>query len=414
MSKIRHQAIGLQRRNITGESGFRLPVLLSLSLMVMACGVGHESSDVTRETLVSGVERTTWHRLPETRLNLDTLAVWHLWSSESEYVFNNIQAAVGGPDGFYLLDAGNRQIVLVDRQGHFRQAFGRQGSGPGEFEYPRFLCIRNDEIWTGDLVLRRYSIFGMDGSFRRIHLWPGGGRGISGGFAITPDDGELYATYSRDGHRRLLLSPLDGSPMDTIAVMLTRPNANTEINIPGVGRTTMMEPPAYTPEFHWCWGGVDRIITVSSGDYQIEERSISGRITRKLVAPTPDLVVTATDRKAYLTHMARVYGSDTEAFRSINPRFENEYPFAERRPAIEGIRIDPLGRIWVLASIAGNMGQRLDIFTPEFDFLGSLENLPLPMAFTPGGDVLFRITSGEEDGADPFIVARVSGRVISE
>ncbi len=407
MTKMTHPEI--RPRPYPPLRGPRFPTLiaLTLSILITACGTGRDGGEVTRETLASGIARTTWHRIPEIGLGLDTLAVWHLWRSDSGYDFNDVHWAVGSPDGFYLLDAGNRQVVRVDRQGRPVHIFGRRGSGPGEFEYPLQMFIRGDEIWVGDIGLRRYAVFGRDGSFQRVVHWPGPGRYDYEGFVITPDGRELLLTRSGDGFRGLSISLLDGSPADTLAVMRTQPTANASVIFPGLGPTTMFDPPAYTPELHWAWGGGDRVYTVTTADYRIEERDLTGRIQRELVAPTPDLAVTGADRAAFIIRLADLYGVDREDFQRSNPGLENRLPFAERRPAIERIVVDPLGRIWVLANTTENSGQRLDVFDRDLTFLGSRPNLPPPVAFTPDGDALFRITGGDANGTDLFFVARV-------
>jgi len=367
---------------------------------------------MSRETLDSGIVRTTWHRLPLTRLDLDTLSVWDIWNEKAEYVFGDITAVCGGSEGFYLLDASNRQVVLADRQGDVQLTFGREGSGPGEFQYPLSISLQAGEIWVGDLVAGRYSVFDLDGGFLRTVIWSSlGGRAASRTIVITPDDRELRRSPSIRGLMSLIRSTLDGSAVDTIATMRTAQASGATINLPGLGATTMYDPPAYSPELRWAHTPDGRILTVTSGDYIIEERDPDGTVRGELMAPTPDLTVTTADREAYLVRLARMFDVPVDDFRRDNPRFVTQYAFAERRAAIEGITVDPQGRIWVLANIPENTGQRLDLYAADFTFLGSLPGLPLPAAFLPGGETLFRIVD-LEGGEDLFFVGRVtdSGR----
>lgn len=46
------------------------------------------------------------------------------------------QVAVGGDGRIAVVDGDEKRIILTDAQGTFLQAFGREGSGPGEFGYP--------------------------------------------------------------------------------------------------------------------------------------------------------------------------------------------------------------------------------------------------------------------------------------
>lgn len=382
-----------------------LPLLITL--LIPACGIDRGAGDMTRETLSSGVVRTTWHRLPFNNLKLDTLAVWDIWSENEEYVFGDITAAGGSADGFHLVDAGSRKVVRVDLYGHVQHIFGHQGMGPGEFQYPLQIFIREDEIWVSDLVLIRYSVFNQAGSFLRAHTWAVPARNPTERFAITPADGELYTTRIASEYRALVHSPFDGGASDTITVIHTPPLSGTQLDLPGVGPTTMYDPPGYSMELQWAYAPDGRVLTATTTEYRIDVRDLTGRLVQQLVAPTPDLTVTAADRSAYIADLAHLYDRSVEEFRRLNPRLESQYPFAERRSAIAGLRLDPLGRIWVLANIVGTGRQRLDIFNSDFDYLGSLMDLPLPEAFLPGGEILFRIAD-YETGADLFFVADIS------
>ena len=386
-------------------------IAAALACGIAACGGPAAGNDVTRERMPSGVERTTWHTLRATPLGLDTVAVWHLWQNLEGHQFGDVRSATGADGGFYLLDGVNRQVVHVDRVGAPIRVFGRQGAGPGEFEAPLRLVARDGEIWVADIALGRYTVFGADGSFRRVVPWGGpGGRIGADGFTITAGGGELFSTWSIRGSWLLQHASLDGSWKDTLAVMRTLPRAEAVITIPGIGPTTMFDPPAYTPELHWTSAGEDRVITVTSAEYRIEERDLTGRILRELVGPSPDLTVTGSDREAFLARFARIYNVDEDAFRDANPGLENRYPFAERRSAIESIRVDPFGRLWVQANTAGSDSTRIDLFDGTFVFQGSLDGFPRPEAFTAEGDALFRFVGGDDDGTDLFLVVRVVAR----
>lgn len=382
-----------------------------LAAGVAACGWREASRDFTRETLPSGAERVTWHRLPATPLALDTVAVWHLWQEHRQYEFGDVRSVTGAPDGFYLLDGVNQQVVQVNRQGTPVRVFGRRGTGPGEFQAALHLFARGDEVWVGDIGLGRYTVFSADGSLLRTVPWGGPGPMNSDGFAITVSDAQLFSRWSVKGLWVLRRASLDGTSVDTLAVMHTLPRAEVVVNLPGrVGPTTMYDPPAFTPALHWAWAGSDRLVTVTSAQYQVDERDLTGRAHRELIGPTPDLTVTDADRRAWVTQFAELYGVDEAPLRERNPGMEDRYPFAERRAAIESIRVDPLGRLWVLANTVGGNRTRLDLFDRDLTFLGSVTGLPQPEAFTGDGEVLFRIAGGGEDGLDLFLVVRVPTR----
>jgi hypothetical protein len=200
---------------------------------------------------------------------------------------------------------------------------------------------------------------------------------------------------------------VDGSPADTLATMQTLPVATTQIELPGVGLTTMYDPPAYAPELLWAWAGDERVWTVTSAACRIEERDLSGRVRRELVAPTPDLTVSGADRAAFITRLARTYGAAPETFRRSNPGVEERYPFAGQRAAVTWIGVDPLGRLWVETATTDADRPRFDLYDRELRYLGGLEEAGRPAAFTPAGEVLFRVPGAGGEGSDLFFVARV-------
>ena len=390
----------------------RLPTAVLLLWPVMSftgCGGSSSLRDYVVETLPSGAIRTTYHSLPLRRLDLDTLAVWNLWDEDrAGYAFSSVRAAVGVDDGFLLLDAGSRQVVMVDREGRARYAFGARGDGPGEFQFPRILFRDDANIWVFDIMTLRFSIFSSLGEFRRdIRLkerWSLAARRM----ALTPGPKLLAATSTREGNRSLLAAPLDFSALDTLATMKTYPTESITFSAPDGRTVDIDEIPEFGAEFHWDYDAVaGRLMVVQCGQYRFEERHLSGRVIRELVAPTPDLRVTDRERAWFFENVRFGFGYQPDGSYRISPELRRKWPFAERRQAIAGIRVDPIGRIWVLANTVEVGVSRLDLFDREDRYLGHLGDLPLPMAFTPGGDALFRLYEGIEDDQGKFILVTI-------
>jgi hypothetical protein len=197
-------------------------VASALALAVTACSGSGVSRDVTRETLPSGAERITWHRLPATKLAFDTVAVWHLWRDHPAPTFGDVRSATGARDGFYLLDAATQEVAQVNRQGIPVRVFGRRGAGPGEFQAAIHLFARGDEIWVADMGLGRYTVFSADGSLLRTVPWGGLGPMNADGFAITAA-AQLFSRWSVRGLWVLSRLSLDRSSVETLAVMTTLP-----------------------------------------------------------------------------------------------------------------------------------------------------------------------------------------------
>ena len=80
---------------------------------------------------------------------------------------------IRGDDGrFYVTDRGNSRIAVFGADGAFSHSFGRDGEGPGEFRSPMLMYVRDGEACIFDAMLRRTSIFGTDGTFKRTLTSP--------------------------------------------------------------------------------------------------------------------------------------------------------------------------------------------------------------------------------------------------
>ncbi len=93
--------------------------------------------------------------------------------------------AFGGNGDFFVSDGyGNSRIVKFDREGKFLLAWGRKGTGAGEFNIPH--AVRLDSkgnVYVADRENRRIQVFSQDGAFIRQF----GGMSPYGLF-ITPED----------------------------------------------------------------------------------------------------------------------------------------------------------------------------------------------------------------------------------
>lgn len=66
---------------------------------------------------------------------------------------------------YYILDGGNYRIQVFDANLNFIRSIGRQGQGPGEFEYPNRLFINdNDVLQISDGRNLRVEYFDSDGN----------------------------------------------------------------------------------------------------------------------------------------------------------------------------------------------------------------------------------------------------------
>ena len=107
-------------------------------------------------------------------------------AAESDWLFNQPTDVAFGKNGdIYVSDGyGNSRVVKFDRDGSFLKAWGKYGTGPGEFNLPHSVVVdAQGNVYVGDRENQRIEIFDADGNF--LKQWTG--IGYPYGLFITAD-----------------------------------------------------------------------------------------------------------------------------------------------------------------------------------------------------------------------------------
>ncbi len=121
-------------------------------------------------------------------------------AGENDWLFNRPTDVAWGKNGeIYVSDGyGNSRVVKFDRTGRFLKAWGKRGSGPGEFILPHSVAVdRAGQVYVGDRENQRIQIFDAEGTFLRE--WPG--IGYPYGLTITPDQ---HVWMADGGYNRVI------------------------------------------------------------------------------------------------------------------------------------------------------------------------------------------------------------------
>src|ERR1700683_3562241 len=106
--------------------------------------------------------------------------------AEANWLFNKPADVAFAKNGdIYVADGyGNSRIVKFDRTGNYLKAWGKYGTGPGEFNLPHTVAVDNQgRVYVGDRENQRIQIFDSEGKF--IQQWTE--FGYPYGLWITPD-----------------------------------------------------------------------------------------------------------------------------------------------------------------------------------------------------------------------------------
>jgi DNA-binding beta-propeller fold protein YncE len=106
--------------------------------------------------------------------------------AEANWLFNKPADVAFAKNGdIYVADGyGNSRVVKFDRDGNYLKAWGKFGTGIGEFNLPHTVAVDNQgRVYVGDRENQRIQIFDSEGKF--IQQWTD--VGYPYGLTITPD-----------------------------------------------------------------------------------------------------------------------------------------------------------------------------------------------------------------------------------
>jgi DNA-binding beta-propeller fold protein YncE len=113
-------------------------------------------------------------------------------AGDSETTFNGVADIAIAPDGAIFVADGhvNSRVMKFSKDGKFIKAWGKKGSGPGEFNVPHTLAFDSQgRLFVGDRSNSRIQIFDQDGKY--LTEWKQFSR--PSGIYITKDDTMLVA-----------------------------------------------------------------------------------------------------------------------------------------------------------------------------------------------------------------------------
>lgn len=126
---------------------------------------------------------------------------------EGNWVFNQpTDVAFSRGGDIYVADGyGNSRVVKFDRYGNYLKAWGKYGSGPGEFNLPHTVAVDKEErVYVGDRENQRIQIFDSEGNF--LKEWTNVGYPYC--LVVTPD---LHVWMSDGGYDRIIELDPDGN-----------------------------------------------------------------------------------------------------------------------------------------------------------------------------------------------------------
>lgn len=291
------------------------------------------------------------------------------------------------------------RLGLYDRSGQFVRPLGRPGAGPGEYRRP-LIALYLDTLVIYDAVLNRQTMMTLDGKVVRSFPVPVRANACCDALAIDAHGRIGLSAFRGMGQWRWLSFDLNGQHVDSMA----RPQAAEPLEwkyaIPG-GLATDRIPLGVSNQYlllrngSLLFGRTDRFEFMETRDGTDTIR-IFGRL-RVSPEPVPQRV------RDSVFHFATDQNADLRRVASLK-----DIPTAF--PMWETIHQDGANNIWVAAAGREPDQARLDVFSSDGRFLGSvLAPFSRTTQFTIVGDHL-TVVDGDENDLPRVRIYRIDHR----
>lgn len=347
---------------------------------------GNDANAVTR-TDSAGIEIVVSTHA-DTVLNWAVNEVLRLGGEESgPQAFFRIRddgLATDSAGNLYILDAGNFRVLKFDRLGTLLATFGREGGGPGEFQFPALLTVSPEgEVLVQDYGKTGVMRFAPDGT--PLNSYPAEGIGV---LALQATPHGLLMAYRRFGSQ---------APEDTSRVSLITATDTTDL-------TFLTSPAGEVIQLESCgisfsgmgpvlevsmkldsYGG--RTAVISQASYSVDVYEGSARVA-SFRRNLPDIPVTRERAIAELGEGMRVaLGAGGEPRTCDSEEVVDKRGIAEMVPQNADVAVSPDGSIWIKRKGVAQEDAPIDILDATGVYVGTLvAGTPFPSAFFPNGD----------------------------
>lgn len=364
--------------------------LLSLGLgaWLLACADSPPNSHLAQRTDSAGVQLVT-NTGEDRPLDWTFAERFRLGGAddgpEAFYLLSPRTVSVTANGDIYVLDDVNYRVVRFDMDGRLIRAFGSQGGGPGEFEFPAQVLPRRDGT-LGVFDARKGGLlwFDTDGQYVDMTPWP---VRISGKLALIGDSivQTFRSALREDRSRTVSLGVILGADTTDIASVVTPPITSQFYQS---CRIRISLPPVFYEDL--VWDTTPHAIAVNSGPtYTIDIHAAGQEISSvrrnvPLRAATPELAAREVGEGMPI-------GIGSAANTCLVPAREviDQRGIADAVPAIRSLAMQPDGMLWVQRWRLPDEEPRSDIFDATGEYQGTIAGPhPFPVAFLPNGDIL--------------------------
>jgi len=258
-----------------------------------------------------------------------------------------VDLARDGSGRLYVADYKANHIKRFDADGHFQGVIGREGQGPGEFQWPWNIAVSPGRLYVWDMRNRRLCALTPDGEFLRsvsfqIHEGrPQKFRALPGGGLVVEMEVTHYQEPDRPQDSIIRLFSADLEPGREIYTRPVWKNRYARIE----GRFSNLPQP-FPRLVYWDLLPGGRVVVGFSDEYKLEIHDpAQGRLNAFERACEPVKIGEA-DKKRFFDSISF---SDSQGNRSSGPSdyLKKNTTFPPTFPVFSGIVVDGEGHILV-------------------------------------------------------------------
>jgi 6-bladed beta-propeller len=278
--------------------------------------------------------------------------------------------AVDGTGNLFVVDIRNRRVQMFDASGAFVRTIGRQGQGPGEYQFPTGVFFGADgSIWVDGVGVRQMVVFSKDGLFIKKILIakPLSVRMLGPGGSFIGTTQPLVA-QGEPKHELIKVDP-DGKTSKTIAEF------RNELS----QAKRAMAYHYYSTRICFATVSAGSFAYGFSGQYRIYFADAEGKTSLVMTKTEKPQAISAKEKEE--TRANGIY-----AFVGGNNPDEGVF-FPDHRPFFSELMADDLGRIYVLRSnsiLEKDGPVRVDVFSGEGIYLYRMTWTSRPAAIRAG------------------------------
>jgi len=208
-----------------------------------------------------------------------------------------------------LIDRGARAVLLADFTHGTQTPIGRNGQGPGEYQYPgELVALPGDSTLISDRFNRRFLVVGPDGRLGKTIPFPDVLSGPAEARGADPQGRIFFQGSPFNGPDADLKTIPDSVPLlrwdrsrgalDTLT-RVKIPSLNINASGGPNSRMVMIRPQPYSLLDEWAVGWDGTIAIARVGDFHVEWWSGTGWVSGRPIAYAP-IRVTDEDKDAFL------------------------------------------------------------------------------------------------------------------